>query len=257
MKEEIMKKLSIIFTALILTTIFVSCGGPDMGYTDGSYSAVYDAFDSHGWKPQMTMEVKNGKITSADFDYVNKSGQLKSEDQAYAERMTSITKKDVTPKEAGEEMAKQLKKAQVGPVDGISGATSSADDFNALAAALIKNAKAGKTAEVVLPMNDTYKVSDEADERGYTATIAVTYKDGKIASVEFDEENEEMVGKEGNEDYNSRMADKSGISWDEAQAQLIEQLKKTGNPEDVDTVTGATSLSERFKALAAVAVSQR
>ncbi len=245
--------------ALSLITLLASCGNDSSttDYQDGSYSAVYDAADHNGWKPFLNLTIKDGKIASADFDYVNQVGELKSQDQNYADMMVKITKKETTPASAKSAMEEQLIKKQAGPVDGVSGATSTKANFNELLSAILKNAEAGNTENIVIPMNDTYTVSDEADERGYTGTISVTYQNGEISKVAYDEVDADKVGKLGNESYNSMMKEHSGVSWEEAQAQLIKQLETTGSVDTVDAVSGATSLSERFKALAAKAISAR
>lgn len=107
---------------------------------------------------------------------------------------------------------------------------------------------ADKKTEAALK-NGTYTAELEADERGYVASIEIEVKDGKIASVKYDE------GKDGeskldNEEYNTKMKDKSGSSPKEAYPALEAALIEKQDVQAVDTVTGATSTSDSFRTLA-------
>lgn len=110
------------------------------GLKDGTYTAAQDKYDDYGWKGQITIEVKDGKISSVDFDYVNKDNNLKSQDQGYIKTMEDKTKINLA--KAMEELeGKLLEKQDVTAVDAVSGATSTSNDFKALAEAALKNAK--------------------------------------------------------------------------------------------------------------------
>ncbi|NLL31255.1 MAG: FMN-binding protein [Clostridiales bacterium] len=107
---------------------------------------------------------------------------------------------------------------------------------------------ADKKTEAALK-DGTYTAELEADERGYVASIEIEVKDGKIASVKYDE------GKDGeskldNEEYNTKMKDKSGSSPKEAYPALEAALIEKQDVQAVDTVTGATSTSDSFRTLA-------
>jgi major membrane immunogen (membrane-anchored lipoprotein) len=107
---------------------------------------------------------------------------------------------------------------------------------------------ADKKTEAALK-DGTYTAESEADERGYVASIEIEVKDGKIASVKYDE------GKDGeskldNEEYNTKMKDKSGSSPKEAYPALEAALIEKQDVQAVDTVTGATSTSDSFRTLA-------
>jgi major membrane immunogen (membrane-anchored lipoprotein) len=226
-------------------------------YKNGVYKATYDANDSKSWKPTLEITVAGGKISKVDFDYFSKDGKRKTEDTAYADLMKSLTKKDTTPKIASEGMAKQLVEKQASPVDGISGATTSAKWFNEMAAAILAKAKTGDKSATVLPMNEVYKVTGEADERGYIPSIAVTFANGKITQVKYDEVSKDKVSKWDDASYNTRMAAKTKITWIDAVKKLQEAFLSGQNAAKVDTVTGATSVSAKFKELAAKAVGLR
>lgn len=110
------------------------------GFKDGEYKASQDNFDSHGWKGQIAIAVKDGKISSVDFDYVDKDNKLKSEDQGYIKAMEDATKINLA--KAMEELESSLVSAQdLAAVNAVSGATSTSNDFKSLAENALKSAK--------------------------------------------------------------------------------------------------------------------
>lgn len=110
------------------------------GFKDGSYKAAQDNYDSRGWKGQIAIEVKDGKIGSVDFDYVNKDNKLKSEDQGYIKAMLDSTKINLA--DAMKELEGSLVSTQdAAAVNAVSGATGTSTDFKALAENALKGAK--------------------------------------------------------------------------------------------------------------------
>ena len=110
------------------------------GLKDGSYKAAQDKYDNYGWKGQIAIEVKDGKIASVDFDYVNKDNKLKSEDQGYIKAMEDKTKVNLA--NAMIELEKALVSSQdAAAVNAVSSATASSNDFKALAEIALKDAK--------------------------------------------------------------------------------------------------------------------
>ncbi len=110
------------------------------GLKDGSYKAAQDKYDDYGWKGQIAIEVKDGKISSVDFDYVNKDNKLKSQDQGYIKAMEDKTKVNLA--KAMEELESTLvSKQDAAAVNAVSGATASSNDFKGLAEIALKDAK--------------------------------------------------------------------------------------------------------------------
>ncbi len=95
-----------------------------------------------------------------------------------------------------------------------------------------------------------YDAKSEEDDNGYSSTIDIVVKDGKIDSVVYDELDENGGKKSEDEDYASLMKDVSGTTPAEAYEQLENALVKTQNPDKIDAVSGATGSSETFKKLA-------
>jgi len=122
-------------------------------YDDGAYKVSADAFDDHGWKPQVDLEIKDHKIASVQFDYVNEAGKLKTEDADYKAAMEAS---GTYPAKYTEELEKQLvEKQQIGSVDAISGATTSSGNFTALVEyALDDLAEIGKTEPAAIKIGE-------------------------------------------------------------------------------------------------------
>lgn len=254
---------------IVLAALFLvmACNGDDDddaamdegSYEDGSYMAAYTYTDNHEWKPYLKITVENGNISSATFDYVNAQGQLKTEDEGYRERMEPIA--GTYPEEFTQALEERLIEEQDAPVDAVSGATSSSKWFNNLADELLEQAEEGEMDDLILPMNETYTAEDEADERGWIGHIEITFEDGEMVDVEYDEVKKEgrkiIARKTEDEDYAERWEEKSDITPEEAYDELAERLLTADVPSEVDAVTGATGTSSRFIKLAEQALAKR
>lgn len=153
-----MKKFLQILTIISLTILsFSGCtpaakekkSAEDSTLKNGIYKAEFDKFDDHGWKPTLEMEIKDGKITRATFDYINTDGKFKTEDEDYAKAMKEAS--GTTPAEASGKLDDDLvKKQDVDKIDTVAGATHSTENFKKLAKAAIANAKKGDTSTVIV-----------------------------------------------------------------------------------------------------------
>lgn len=115
---------------------------------DGTYSAE-SAPDDRGYKIVHTITVKDGKITESTFDYEDKDGKLKSENEEYNKMMSE--KAGVSAKEAIEKLnAELVEKQDVAAVEVVSGATHTSEDFKKSTEALLAAAEKGDTAKVML-----------------------------------------------------------------------------------------------------------
>ncbi|MGT2950394.1 FMN-binding domain-containing protein [Streptococcus cuniculi] len=115
---------------------------------DGMYSAE-SAPDDRGYKIVHTITVKDGKITESKFDYEDKDGKMKSENEEYNKMMSE--KAGVSAKEAIEKLnAGLVEKQDVEAVEVVSGATHTSEDFKKSTTALLAAAEKGDTAKVML-----------------------------------------------------------------------------------------------------------
>ncbi|MDK2788499.1 MAG: hypothetical protein PWP07_1744 [Epulopiscium sp.] len=215
---------------------------------DGTYKAEGDAFDDHGWKPIITLEVKDGKIVAVDYDEINEEGTLKETNEEYNNNMKA--KVNIGPAEAFPQLEQALiEKQDVDAVDTVTGATHGSESFKEM----VKKALAAGpvAADAAGALKDgTYTAEGEYDERGWKPVITIEVKDGKIAAVDYDEVNEEGASKQADEDYNKRMKEKVNIGPAEAFPQLEAALVEKQDVDAVDAVTGATHGSESFKEMA-------
>ncbi|WP_044482494.1 FMN-binding protein [Paenibacillus antibioticophila] len=115
-------------------------------YEDGTYKVEADAFDAHGWKPFIELVIKDHKIDSVNFDYVNEEGAMKTENAEYKAAMEPQS--GTYPEKYTAELEQQLiDKQLIGDVDVITGATTSSNNFHALVeAALDDMAEIGDTS---------------------------------------------------------------------------------------------------------------
>ncbi len=111
---------------------------------DGKYKAEASDFDERGWKPFVEADVKDGKITTVTFDYINKDGKFKSEDAEYNKNMEAKVK--TGPAKFTKQLEDALvEKQDVAKIDVVTGATHSTDNFKAIAVKVVENAQKGDT----------------------------------------------------------------------------------------------------------------
>jgi major membrane immunogen (membrane-anchored lipoprotein) len=158
-----MKKLCTL-TIIILISIFslIGCSSSNskeststtentnsVVYKDGTYKGTYYKYDKSGWKAQMNVTIQGSKIAKIDFNYVNKNGKLKTEDDNYEKAMKA--KKGIGPKEFIPKLNQQLISSQTASkIDVITGATVSSTEFKELSKAVLDKAKTGDTSQTIL-----------------------------------------------------------------------------------------------------------
>ncbi len=250
-----MKKILILF--IVAVVLFVSCGGETQqaaqpsaaaSYVDGQYRAEFSANDTRGWKPYLNLTVAGGRITKAEFDYVNASGALKSQDTAYNQRMANVANTDVARFVVAANEA--LVARQAAPIDTVTGATTSTVNFNALAEALLPQAVAGNTATVVIPMDGIYAAETQPDARGYIARLEIQFVNDRIQAVRYDE-----VQKDGNtityrKSEDPAYGERWGMDVPALYQSFADALVAAQDPNGVDGVSGATSAHQKFVELA-------
>ena len=117
----------------------------------GVYKVEFDKPDFRGWRAFFSMSVdERGEIKEVVYDYVNKDGGMKTQDEKYNRAM--MNKNGVGPKAYCPRFAMNLLIYQdPDKVDNITGATHSADYFKEFAKAAFKSAKQGDMTTVLLP----------------------------------------------------------------------------------------------------------
>ncbi|EIA21549.1 extracellular electron transfer flavoprotein PplA [Listeria fleischmannii] len=223
--------------------------------TDGTYKLEEKNFDDKGWKAFASIEVKDGKITKASYDYKNKDGDLKSEDADYEKAMKD--KVGTGPQEYLKQLSDALVKSQsASGVDIVTGATHSSETFINYANQLIQAAQRADTTTISInngaDMKDgKYNLEEQNYAHGYRVVFAMEVKDGKIATSDYNYVNKDGQKKTDDADYEKNMKEKSGTGPQEYIPALNKSLVDKQSPAEVDTVSGATNSSNQFRIYAA------
>ncbi len=220
---------------------------PGPNYEEGVYSIQEEEFDDHGWKPMATVVVDGDEITKVYYDEINQEDQLKSFDQDYLESWKDKSGKNLLT--AGPELSKALKEQQdPDKVDTVSGATSTSEKFKELTVNALEDSPQPKKENGYY--DGIFGAQADYDERGWKAYVSVIIEDGKITNAYYDEMNKETGKlKSNDQEYLDNWKENSGTNLQLARPKLIQDLISKQKPSKVDTVSGATSTTTKFKDL--------
>ena len=147
-----MKKMLILIGVLCITSL----GFAKMN--DGVFRSEAKDFDKRGWKVFLDLTVKDGKIESANFDYINKDGKLKSEDVEYNKKYKEISKIDVP--ELKEIFSEELVQTQnPDEIEDVAGATESLVQFKLLSKEAIIASESGVKEPVRIDLSNELELS--------------------------------------------------------------------------------------------------
>jgi major membrane immunogen (membrane-anchored lipoprotein) len=191
-------KIAMVFIMVASVASFAFAGGEGEsegagGFQDGVYFAQQDAFGDTGWKYMVTIEVKDGKIVSAEWDGANvnagpdkitlsKSGQygMVANGGAQAEWYVQAQK-------TSDYLVKVQDPAQIrynkddGTTDAISGVSIHINDFVELAEQALKQGPVGYG-----PYKDgSYHAEAPEFEHGYKDAVDLTVVSGRIVAVHW------------------------------------------------------------------------
>ncbi|MBO5033365.1 MAG: FMN-binding protein [Lachnospiraceae bacterium] len=140
-------KIGILSVIVLLAGMLSGCAGTN-GLKDGYYTAEMAEF-SNGWREYLIIQVKSGKIVSAEFNAKNESGFIKAWDNSYMKNMMTLM--GTYPNEYTREYVRQLIEQQADmEVDIVSGASSSGGNFERLAEAVLAQAAEGDSTTAVV-----------------------------------------------------------------------------------------------------------
>jgi len=134
------KKLGIVLVSILLVAALTACGAK---LKDGSYEGQSTP-DSRGGYGIVKIEVKDGKISSAEFLQYNADGSLKDETYGQGSGEENYKKAQDALKASAEYPKKLVETQDVEKVDSITGATSSWKAFQEAAKDALAKAKGGK-----------------------------------------------------------------------------------------------------------------
>lgn len=256
-----MKKfLALTLTMILILTIAVGCAtktetpapapapNSEAAYKDGTYTVKGDT-DERGWTPEVTVVVKNGKVSEVKYDEVR--GMYKSEDTEYHKNFKDA--KNVDLLETYKKFGENLVAAQsADKVDTVTGATGSFTNFKALAAEAMEKAKDGDKLK-----DGDFKAIGKEDERGWTPFVTITVKEGKIDSASYDEvSSNAFVYKTEDEGYKANFMNIKKVDLVAAYGKFGTELIEKQDPAQVDATGGATHSGETFIELAKKALEQ-
>lgn len=141
--------LGLVAATMLSVAVLAGCGSKEEAMKDGKYEVEVAAADDHGYKPTLSLEVKDGKIASVNYDEISTEGVSKRTDAEYNKKMKDFGKV-TNPEEAFPALEKAVVEKQSAEVDAFTGATASSENFKKLAAKAIENAKAGKTEKTIM-----------------------------------------------------------------------------------------------------------
>ena len=184
---------------------------------DGTYEAKGEPMD--GYTDQVSMTVKEGKITEVVWESVGEDGSKKSVLSETGEYV--MTEDGLTWKEQAEAMAATLVENQSlefanlneqGKTDAVSGVSISVGGFVNLAEQCMKEA-AGLTQTLAL-QDGTYEAKGTPAD-GYTDQVTMTVKEGKITEVAWESVGEDGSKKSVLSENGEYVMTEDGLTWKE------------------------------------------
>ncbi|MFO7941046.1 MAG: FMN-binding protein [Bacillota bacterium] len=206
--------------------LLAACGGaePEEGpfdLEDGVYDGASDA-DSHGYV-SAEIEIEDGSIVDASMEEFQADGTKKTpENYDYEEWQVAL-----------EELPEALVEAQSTEIDAISGATGTSEKFIQAARRAL-----GEEEDEVGPYPDGEHVGySDPDSHGYVSVTAIVQR-GVLTHVEAQEFMADGTQKTtDNYDY-----EEWAVAMEELPQAAVEEQSA-----DVDTVSGATGTSDKFR----------
>ena len=184
---------------------------------DGTYEVKGEPMD--GYTDQVSMTVKEGKITEVVWESVGEDGSKKSVLSETGEYV--MTEDGLTWKEQAEVMAAALVENQSlefanlneqGKTDAVSGVSISVGGFVNLAEQCMKEA-AGLTQTLAL-QDGTYEAKGTPAD-GYTDQVTMTVKEGKITEVAWESVGEDGSKKSVLSENGEYVMTEDGLTWKE------------------------------------------
>lgn len=280
-----MKKVLTVLLVLTLVVAVAGCGSvakqpetkqpepakQEAKYKDGMYYAEEAAF-AKGWKYAVTLTVKDGKITAADWNGVNiaggpdkdalskagkypivANGGAKADWHVQAEKVEAYLVQTQDP-------AKINYKNADGNTDDIAGATIKVKPFFDLAAKALTNGPIAKGAY----KDGFYYAQEAAFEKGFKYMAHIAVVNGTIVAVDWngiaeekDAPDKDTLSKSGQ--YGMKEKGKALAEWHEEAEKVEAYLIKTQDPAKItyknedgntDDIAGATLKVKPFFTLA-------
>ena len=245
---------------------------------DGLYFAQEEAFSSSGWKDQVILEVKGGKIVAADWNGVSNvagAADKKAYDKAGKYNMKKFGKSQAEWWEQAAKVEAYLVSSQDlsfskykadGKTDAITGASITVKGFYDLAK---KAVAAGPVAQGSYKKDGWYYAAQAAFDAksGWKETALVTVVNGRVVSavwngISSDAKKKAKIVESATGKYGMVKFGKAIAEWHEQAAKAEAALVKAQDPASIavkadgktDAVTGVSMAVSPFLVLAAEAL---
>ena len=246
---------------------------------DGKYFAQDEAFGSSGWKAQVVLEVKGGKIASANWNAVSNiagAGDKKTYDKAGKYNMVKFGKAQAEWHQQAEKVEQYLVRTQdigfsrytdaEGSTDAISGASIHVKEFFELAK---KAVAAGPVAKGIYAKDGWY-YAEQADfdkQSGWKDTVLATVVNGTVVDVVWngisnDKAKKSKIVESSTGKYNMVKFGKAQAEWHEQASRAQAALLRAQDPAKIavkadgktDAVSGVSISVNGFVQLATAAL---
>lgn len=97
-----------------------------------------------------------------------------------------------------------------------------------------------------------FTAENKFDEKGWKTQVQITVNGGKVTDITVDDFNVDGERKSLNEAYNTRWKGRSQMDYPTAAPILTKNFLEKQNVEAIDTIVGATVLTDSFKKLTAI-----
>lgn len=201
---------------------------------DGKYQLSEDGIED-GYQVQMSMTVKDGKVTKTSYKELDKNGKT------LTTKETKQLNKDWAANANNPEWIESIKN----DVDG-------ANRLQNYAVQLFSAAQKGKTSTIHVKNtakyhDGTYKLSEKnPNKNGYRQTYILVIKNGKVSSLTYDQVDKNGKSIKTSTKYNEKDGVNS-VTPKKYMTKLMEELKDEDyDINDVEVVPGAVQASNEF-----------
>ena len=217
-------------------------------YADGTFAVAYDYASQDGWRPFIQLAVRSGVVRNVCFDAVAIDGRRMLADDFYVESYRLAT--GIQLRELITTLADCLLQNQQISTGSCAPETEWSTYFTALARTALAASAESETGRTgtrpveslmeALSMAGPYTVTDQPDELGWVAELAVTFRNGRIESARYNETRVDHDGQTAvkieQEEYLSRYQDVIGTDYAEVVQSLLNQLSAGDPPDQLDAV---------------------
>jgi major membrane immunogen (membrane-anchored lipoprotein) len=216
--------------------------------TDGEYFASFEHGNNEGYRPEMTVTVKEGLITRVNYREVSLDGKDKISDAEYFEAFKEEHNLDLQALYL-RLYTNLIKNQSTNSLPSTGDFPDMRNYFKKLSDSIILSARRGLTDPSLISMDDIYYETGEYDSNGYNGRISITYINNVIIDVKYTEMNQNDEPKEDMVDLNEVYQQHYGMSLGEMFDLYTNQIIQNNSIASLDSITGATRTQEKINSL--------